>query len=65
MRTYRCEFCGNEYTRDEVLPPRGTIRPPGMGWRCRDCHSGELVRQLKDIVMPSRPAPIRTKRYSQ
>ena len=50
-RTYRCGHCGGSFSRDDVVPPRGAVRPPGMPWRCRPCHARILMGELRAAMV--------------
>ena len=53
-RHYRCFYCFKEFTRADVLPPIGAVRPPGVPWRCRKCHAEQLRLKWRKLAVHER-----------
>jgi len=49
-RRFQCVECHKFFARDEVVPPKGAILPPGYPrrqYRCSECHAVHLARGLR------------------
>ena len=50
QKHYTCGYCYRNFARKDVLPPIGAVRPPGVPWRCRECHPPILRSGLMEAA---------------